>query len=75
VNLVEINPIVTGNNFTTSLRLLVNYSGGFDTPEFDYASGVFPIETKMYSNKVTGVIQTFTINNEIVKLEFNVDAE
>ena len=75
MKLIEINPIVAGNDFTTSLRLLVNYSGGFDTPEFYYASGVFPIETKMYSNKVIGVIQTFTIDNEIVKIEFNVDAK
>ena len=46
MNFFDINLIVPGNDSTSSLKLLVVFSGGFDTLEFDSASGVSPIETK-----------------------------
>jgi hypothetical protein len=75
VKFFDINLIIAANDSTSSLKLLVVFSGGFDTLEFDSASGVSPIETKQYSSTVTGVIQTYTIDTEIVEIEFNVDAE
>ena len=45
----DINLIVTENDSTSSLKLLIVFSGGFDTLEFDSANGVTPIETKSIS--------------------------
>ena len=42
----DINLTVAENDSTSSLKLLVVFSGEFDTLEFDSASGVSPIETK-----------------------------
>ena len=46
VKFFDINLNVAENDSTSSLKLLVVFSGGFDTLEFDSASGVSPIETK-----------------------------
>jgi len=46
VKFFYINLIVAENDSKSSLKLLVVFSGGFDTLEFDSASGVSLIETK-----------------------------
>jgi hypothetical protein len=70
--LIEDHLFVSANDSSGYLGVLIEKPGGYDTLDFDFQKGCYPIDLDKYSNEIRGKIQSYSTDFVLGETDFTI---